>query len=105
MRYAQIDEIDSAAAHVELENQLEREEWIQAQRDNGIPDEHIDADRRIVTSLPLGPVHVATDEGVVTWHPQSDEAEEIRQSPARGADLAEGQPVNDAAHLPFEERS
>jgi hypothetical protein len=106
-RYRQVDAAVDAAAHVALENEFEREQWRQAQIANGVAAEEIDVDRRVVTSLPLGPVHVmvGTDDNstaIVTYHPESDEAEKIRQSPARGVELAEGQAVNDAAHVPFE---
>lgn len=108
-RHAASDVQAAADDHAALAQAYEREVWVQAQRDLGVPEEHIDADRRVVTNLPLGPVHVAGDTnaagggGAVTFHPESDEAEAIRRDPSAGAALAADQPVNPAAHLPYEE--
>ncbi len=45
--------VDAAA----LEDELAREAWVEAQRTLGVADEHIDANRGIVTSLPIGPTY------------------------------------------------
>lgn len=92
----------AAAEHVALANALERQEWIDAQLSLGVPLEHIDADRGIVTNLPLGPVHVSHGEHIVTHAPESDTAHQIRVAPDRGLELSQGIKPNKAAHEPYE---
>lgn len=109
-RIALSDEQAEVAAHVALEQALAAETWKQAQLDNGVPEEHIDVARRVVTNLPLGPVHVNTvlpdgTEGVVTYHPESDEADALRLDPSKGPSLTLGDPLNPEAHLPWKDPS
>lgn len=47
----------AAEEAVELEQELERERWVDVQVAAGHPVETIDVDRGIVTTLPVGPVY------------------------------------------------
>lgn len=62
-RDAKAKAVELAIVRSELEDELDLELWVAAQVDNGVPEEAIDRDRRIVLTLPPGPTYDVVADG------------------------------------------